>query len=49
MIMFNVDGIAGVVQRTMFGIGYLWYGIEAIRSAADRTERRSRPESTSAI
>ena len=34
MIMFNIDGIAGVVQRTMFGIGYLWYGMEAIRSGA---------------
>ncbi|NNC41487.1 MAG: DUF998 domain-containing protein [Acidimicrobiia bacterium] len=35
MIMFSVDGIAGVVQRTMFAIGYLWYGMEAIRSVGD--------------
>ena len=43
MIMFNVDGIAGVVQRTMFGIGYLWYGMEAVRSGAGgdgSTEKR---------
>ena len=32
MTMFNVTGIAGLVQRIMFGIGYLWYGMEAIRS-----------------
>ena len=32
MTMFNVTGIAGLVQRVLFGIGYLWYGMEAIRS-----------------
>ena len=32
MVMFNVNGVAGLVQRIMFGIGYLWYGTEAIRS-----------------
>ena len=31
MIMFNVSGIGGVVQRGMFLIAYLWYGIEAVR------------------
>ena len=37
MVMFNVTGIAGLVQRALFGIGYLWYGMETIRSG-----RRSR-------
>ncbi len=36
MVMFNVTGIAGLVQRVMFGIGYLWYGMEAIRSGRAR-------------
>lgn len=35
MIMFNVAGIAGVVQRFMFGVAYLWYGAEAIRSSRE--------------
>jgi hypothetical protein len=39
MVMFNVTGIAGLVQRALFGIGYLWYGMEAIRSG-----RASNPE-----
>ena len=33
MMMFNVTGVAGLVQRIMFGIGYLWYGLEAIQAA----------------
>lgn len=33
MLMFNVEGIAGLVQRVMFGVGYLWYGLEAVRTA----------------
>lgn len=33
MTMFNVEGIAGLVQRGMFLIGYTWYAAEAIRSA----------------
>jgi hypothetical protein len=32
MTMFNVTGIAGVVQRVMFGLAFVWYGAEAIRS-----------------
>lgn len=32
MIMFNAEGIAGVVQRILFGIAYLWFGGEAVRS-----------------
>lgn len=32
MIMFNVTGIAGLVQRIMFAIAYVWYGWEALRS-----------------
>lgn len=42
MAMFNVEGIAGVVQRTMFVVGYLWYGAEAIRSAGPFS--RSHPQ-----
>lgn len=32
MTMFNVTGVAGVVQRIMFGIAFVWYGAEAVRS-----------------
>jgi hypothetical protein len=31
-VMFELIDAAGLVQRVMFGIGYLWYGIEAIRT-----------------
>lgn len=33
ILMFNVDGIAGLVQRIMFLVGYAWYGAEAVRSS----------------
>jgi hypothetical protein len=33
IVMFNVTGIAGAVQRIMFLIGYLWYAMEAIHNA----------------
>lgn len=33
MVMFNVTGIAGLVQRLMFALAYVWYGIEAVRPA----------------
>lgn len=39
VVMFNVVGIAGVVQRVMFVIGYLWYGMEAV--GLGRTDRAS--------
>ena len=32
IMIFNVAGVAGLVQRIMFVIGYLWYGAEAVRS-----------------
>jgi len=32
MTMFSVAGVAGIVQRIMFGIAFLWYGGEALRS-----------------
>lgn len=32
MTMFNATGIAGVVQRIMFGVAFVWYGAEAVRS-----------------
>lgn len=33
MLIFNVEGVAGLVQRIMFGIAYLWFGMEAIRGS----------------
>jgi hypothetical protein len=32
MIMLNASGIAGLVQRVMFAVAYLWHGEEAISS-----------------
>lgn len=32
MIMFNVTGVAGLVQRVMFAIAYVWYATEAWRA-----------------
>lgn len=34
MLMFNFESIAGLVQRIMFAIAYLWFGLEAIRSSS---------------
>jgi hypothetical protein len=31
LIMFNLTDVAGVVQRVMFAVAYLWYGLEALR------------------
>lgn len=31
MLIFNVTGIAGLVQRVLFAIGYVWYASETIR------------------
>jgi hypothetical protein len=31
LIMFNLTDVAGVVQRMMFAVAYLWYGLEALR------------------
>ena len=31
MVMFNVTGVAGIVQRALFLIGYLWYRMEAVQ------------------
>lgn len=33
MLVVNVAGLAGLAQRIMFGIGYVWFGLEAIRAA----------------
>ena len=38
MIMFNLDGYAGLVQRVMFLIAYAWYASEAWRSAVPRPQ-----------
>jgi hypothetical protein len=32
LLMFNVEGIAGLVQRGMFLVGVLWYSAEAVRA-----------------
>jgi hypothetical protein len=37
MLMFSVDGYAGLVQRIMFLIAYGWYGLEAWRSVRPRS------------
>lgn len=33
LVVFELIDAAGLVQRVMFGIGYLWYGIEAARTS----------------
>lgn len=33
VMVVNVVGVAGLAQRFMFGVGYLWYGLEALRTA----------------
>lgn len=35
MLMFNIEGIAGLVQRIMFVVAYIWFGLEAIRAMRD--------------
>ncbi len=35
LAMFNVEDIAGILQRAMFAVAYLWYGRELIQSSAD--------------
>jgi hypothetical protein len=37
MFMLNVTGIAGLVQRVMFGVAYLWHGVEAATSLVTRS------------
>lgn len=34
VLIFNVESIAGLVQRIMFGIAYVWFGLEAVHSAS---------------
>lgn len=34
MLMFNVESMAGLLQRCMFGIAYLWFVLELRHSAA---------------
>lgn len=38
MVMFNVSGIGGLVQRGMFLVAYLWYGVEAIQLARPKVQ-----------
>lgn len=44
MVMFNVTGIGGIVQRVLFLIGYGWYGMEAVFSARAETAAELRRE-----
>lgn len=37
LIMFNLTDVAGVVQRVMFAVAYLWYGLEALSLVRDRS------------
>jgi hypothetical protein len=46
IIMFNAEGIGGVVQRVLFLVGYAWYAIEAVRSARATTPSYGREEAT---
>jgi hypothetical protein len=39
LMVVNVTGLSGLAQRVMFGIGYVWFGLEAIRSARDARRR----------
>ena len=34
MVLFNADGLGGLAQRVLFGIGYVWYATEAITRPA---------------
>jgi hypothetical protein len=36
MVMFNVAGIGGLVQRIMFAVAYLWHGVETVNSVVGR-------------
>jgi hypothetical protein len=33
LMVLNVAGTSGLAQRIMFGIGYVWFGLEAVRAA----------------
>jgi hypothetical protein len=35
VMVVNVAGLSGLAQRVMFGIGYVWFGLEAVRSTRD--------------
>jgi hypothetical protein len=41
MLIFNLEGIGGLIQRIMFGIGYVWYASEAIRSGEEPSSAAS--------
>jgi hypothetical protein len=32
MTMFNVPAIAGALQRSMFAVAFVWFGVEAVRA-----------------
>lgn len=37
LIMVNITGYAGLAQRILFAIGYLWYGMETVLDYRDHT------------
>ena len=44
MVLFNADGLGGLAQRVLFGIGYAWYATEAItRPAAGGDAKAGHP------
>lgn len=44
VVMFNATGIAGLVQRVIFAIGFVWFGLEAARSARSDEARTGERE-----
>lgn len=44
MLIFNMETIAGLIQRIMFGIAYFWFGFEALRSASSASDHAESPE-----
>jgi hypothetical protein len=46
--MVNLAGTAGLLQRVMFAVAYVWYGIEALRGRrAESTGREGAPTTAS--
>lgn len=39
LMVVNVAGYAGVARRFMFGVGYVWYGLETVRASRAPSDR----------
>lgn len=48
LIMFNLTDIAGLVQRVMFAVAYLWYGIQALSLVQGRGSTQAEGRSSDA-